>query len=134
PAYSLTDAIEEEIRSLVKDDVLEKVESSDWATPIVVVPKSNNRVRICGDFKVTVNKNIRVDRHPMPRVEDIFNKLQGGLTFTTIDIRQAYLNIVMAEEDREMLTVSTHIGLYRFKRLPYGISSAPAIWQRTIEN
>src|SRR5690606_34664233 len=88
PAYSLTDAIEEEIRSLVKDDVLEKVESSDWATPIVVVPKSNNRVRICGDFKVTVNKNIRVDRHPMPRVEDIFNKLQGGLTFTTIDIRQ----------------------------------------------
>jgi hypothetical protein len=134
PPYALMDPIEQELNSLVRDDIIEKVDASEWATPIVVIPKAKNRVRICGDFKATVNRFLRVDQHPMPRMDEIFFRLRGGVEYTVLDIHQAYLHIVVAPEDREMLTITTHLGLYRYKRLAYGLASAPAIWQRTIES
>ncbi|XP_053388445.1 uncharacterized protein K02A2.6-like [Mercenaria mercenaria] len=66
--------IEEELDRLVKDGVLEKVDTSEWATPIVPVPKKEG-IRICGDFKVTINPLFEVDQHPLPKIEDIFASL-----------------------------------------------------------
>ena len=133
PPVALINAIEKELDKLVSNGVIEKVERSDWATPIVSIPKANGSVRICGDFKATVNRYLQVEQHPLPNIRNIFDKLKGN-EFTVLDIRQAYLHIPINQNDRELLTISTHRGLYRFTRLPYGISSAPAIWQRTIES
>lgn len=132
--FRLLPLVEQEIQTLVKDGILEKVNTSRWATPIVPVLKENNRVRICGDFSVTINPNLLIDEHPLPTIDELFASMAGGIKFTKIDLHQAYLQLEIREEDRELLTLSTHKGLYWSTRLMYGIASAPAIWQREIEN
>ena len=76
--YALRSRIEEELDRLEREGILEKVTHSEWATPIVAVPKPNGRVRLCGDFEVTVNQSLSVDQYPLPRVEDLFATLAGG--------------------------------------------------------
>nr|XP_029719642.1 uncharacterized protein K02A2.6-like [Aedes albopictus] len=131
--FSLRGAVEQELEKLVKDGVLEKVNHSAWATPVVPVMKANNRVRLCGDYKITVNLNLVVDEHPLPTMEELFANVAGGDKFSKIDLTQAYLRLEVEEEDREVLTLITHKGLYRPTRLMYGVASAPAIWQRLME-
>ncbi|XP_058128391.1 uncharacterized protein K02A2.6-like [Anopheles ziemanni] len=131
--FNMIKMVEDELEKLVQEGVLSKVDSSSWATPIVPIRKAHNRVRICGDYKQTVNPNLVVDRHPLPTIDELFASLAGGKKFSKIDLVQAYLQLEVAPEDREILTLSTHRGLYRPNRLMYGIASAPAIWQRQIE-
>ena len=65
---------------------IEKVKYSDWATPIVPVPKPNGTVQVCGDFKITVNPMLHVDQHPIPKAEDLFATLAGGKKFSKLDL------------------------------------------------
>ncbi|XP_058828320.1 uncharacterized protein K02A2.6-like [Topomyia yanbarensis] len=131
--FSLRAVVENELDKLVNNGILVKVNHSAWATPIVPVPKANNKVRLCGDYKVTVNPNLVVDGHPLPTIEELFANVAGGEKFTKIDLTQAYLQLEVEEGDREVLTLNTHKGLYQPTRLMYGIASAPAIWQRLME-
>ena len=125
--------VEVELKRLEKEGILRKVKFSDWATPIVPVAKSNGTVRICGDYKTTVNPQLQTEEYPLPRIDDIFAKLAGGQKFTKIDLRQAYHQMEVEEESQEYLTINTHQGLYRYNRLVFGITSAPAIWQRSMD-
>ena len=70
----------------------------------------------------------------MPKAEDLFSTLAGGISFTKLDLSHAYQQIVLDEAARELVTVNTHRGLYRYTRLPFGVSSAPSLFQRTMEN
>ncbi|GFW04090.1 uncharacterized protein K02A2.6 [Trichonephila clavipes] len=118
---------------LVAEDIIEPVTYSDWATPIVPVIKQNGNLRICGDYKVTINPGLKIEQYPLPRIEDIFAELSGGEFFTKIDLSEAYLQMLVDEQDRHLLTINTHKGLFRYKRRNYGIALAPAVWQRAIE-
>ena len=131
--YALRPMVEEELQKLEKEGILSKVDWSEWATPLVAIPKSAGGVRICGDFKVTINPVLKVDQYPLPRIEDIFSNLAGGERFTKLDLRQAYLQMEVSDESKQYLTVNTHKGLYQWNRLMFGVASAPAIWQRTID-
>ena len=131
--YSLGPKVEEELKRLESEGILSKVEWSDWATPIVPVPKQDGSVRICGDFKGTINPALQAEQYPLPRIEDIFANLAGGKKFSKIDLRQAYHQIELEEESRKYLTINTSMGLFQYNRLVFGITSAPAIWQRTID-
>nr|CAI5855960.1 unnamed protein product [Callosobruchus analis] len=131
--FALQPLVEEEIDNLVSQGVLEKVDMSEWATPIVPVVKSNGKVRLCGDFKVTLNPEILVDDHPLPTIDEIFAKMAGGVKFSKIDLSKAYLHLEVKQEHRHLLTLNTYKGLYRSTRLMFGIASAPAIWQRIME-
>ena len=71
-------AIDKEIDHLVNAGILEKVDYSEWAAPIVVVPKKDGNFRICGDYKVTINPVLEVDQHPLPLPEEIFASLSVG--------------------------------------------------------
>ena len=95
------------------------------------VAKKNGQIRLCGVFKVTLNPQLVVDQYPLPRIEDILASLSEGEKVTKLHLRQAYLHMEMSEESRKYLTI--HKGLYQFKRLVFGVASAPAIWQRTME-
>ena len=90
-------------------------------------------VRLCGDYKVTINPVIREDKFPLPRVEDIFAKMAGGKRFRKIDLKNAYLQMEVEETSKQYLTINTHKGLFQYNRLPFGIKTAPSIWQRAIE-
>ena len=131
--YSLRPKVEEELKRLESEGILSKVEWSDWATPIVSVPKQDGSVRICGDFKGTINPALQAEQYPLPRIEDIFANLAGGKKFSKIDLRQAYRRIGLEEESRKYLTINTSMGLFQYNRLVFGITSAPAIWQHTMD-
>jgi DNA-binding phage protein len=96
--------------------------------------KSNKTVHICGDFKLTVNKLSKLDRYPIPRIVDLFSKSAGGKLFSKLDLSQAYLQVCLEEEAKKFIVVNAHKGLYRYNQLPYGISSSPGIFQRTMES
>lgn len=130
---ALKEKVKAEIDRLVDQQVLTPVNTSNWATPLVIVKKRDGRVRICGDFKSTVNPQLRVDQFPIPKAEELFQSLAGGQKFSKVDLRDAYLQIPLDEESAELLVINTPFGLFRYNRLPFGIASAAAIFQRCLQ-
>ena len=126
--------IEEKHNRLSSLGILQPVQISDWATQIVRVLKSDKSARICGDFKVTVNPASRLDRYPIPRIEDVFVTIGGATTFTMLDMSQAYQEIELEDSSKQYTDINTHQGLFQYNRLPFGISSAPAIFQRVMDS
>ena len=131
--FALKGAIEQELASLEEKGILKKVNHSEWAAPIVPVPKKDGNVRICGDYKVTVNPNLHVDQYPLPRPEDLFATLANGKSFSKLDLSQAYQQMMLSEESTKYLTINTHQGLYQYLRLPFGVASAPAMFQKAMD-
>ncbi|XP_033758151.1 uncharacterized protein K02A2.6-like [Pecten maximus] len=130
--YAIKPKVEDELDRLVGVGVLTKVNYSEWGTPIVPVMKKDGSVRLCGDFKVTLNPVLEVDQYPLPRTADIFASL-AGQKFSKLDLQHAYLQMEVEESSRDLLTINTEKGLYRFNRLVYGVASAPAMWQRAMD-
>jgi len=131
--FRIAEKVEKELERMVDMGIIEKVDSSRWATPIVPVLKKDGGIRICGDFSVTLNPALVVDEHPLPTIEELFASMSGGTIFSKIDLQQAYLQLAVAEEDRELLTLSTYKGLFRCNRLMYGVHfrqlSGNALWK-----
>ncbi|KAK3793079.1 hypothetical protein RRG08_038584 [Elysia crispata] len=76
---------------------------------------------------------MKVDQYPLPTVQDLFATLPNGKKFTKLDLTQAYHQLSMEEDSKPYVTISTHIGLFRYNRMPYGIASGPAIFQKNME-
>lgn len=132
--YALRDQLTQELDRLEAEGTIEKVQFSDWAAPIVTIVKPDKTLRICGDYKVTVNGASKLDNYPIPKTDDVLAELGGGKFFSKLDLTQAYQQLELDEASKEFTTINTHQGLYRYNRLPYGVSSAPGIFQRTMEN
>ena len=131
--YAIKPKVEEEIERLLKLGHLEKVEASDWATPIVPVLKGNGNVRICGDFKITLNPHLVVMKRTFLRIDDIFRVLQNGLLFSQLDLPHAYMQVQVEKESREFLTVTTHVGLFRYTKMTEGTTVAPGEFQQIMD-
>ena len=125
--------VEMELERLQAEGVIRPVEFAEWAAPIVPVLKASGAVRICGDYKVTVNQAVKVDKYPIPNIDDLFIRVAGGQLFTTFDLSNAYQQVVLDEASRKLTTINTSKGLFEYERLPYGISSGPGIYQRIME-
>ena len=134
PPYALREKIEHELKRLENNNIITKVEHSNWATPIVPVLKKDGSVRICGDYKVTINKVVEQARHPIPSVEDIAFKLATGEKFTELDFSHAYTQLSLDEDSKKLTTINTHKGLYQYERLCFGISSSPSIFQSVMDS
>ena len=131
--FAYLSGVKEELDRQVNIGILEKVDTSSWAAPIVPVKKPNGRIRICGDFKVTINPQICIDQHPIPTVDELLAKLQNGQKFTKLDLSDAYLQLELDEPSKPLVVINTPFGLFRYNRMPFGIANAPAIFQRTID-
>ena len=117
------------------DGILRPVQFSEWAAPIVPALKSDKTsVRICGDFKQTVNRVAKLDRYPIPKMEDLFSSLAGGKSYSKIDLSQAYQQLRLDDKSMKYVVINTHKGLFKYTHLPFGISSAPGIFQRVMES
>lgn len=132
--YALKEKIEIELKRLVDQGIYEPITSSQWAAPIVPVVKPDGSIRICGDYKQTVNQVADCDKYPIPKTEDIFATLNGGEKFTKLDLSQAYQQLVLNPDSRNLLTINTHKGLFRPTRLQFGVHSASGIFQRELES
>ncbi|GFT98764.1 uncharacterized protein K02A2.6 [Trichonephila clavipes] len=131
--FALKGRVENEIDRLEKEGIIEKVDSSEWATPVVPVVKSDGSIRLCADYSVTLNPNLIVPQHPSPRLDEIFGSLNGGKQFTKLDFKHVYLQMKVHPDSQKLMTINTHKGLYICKRLMYGLNGAPAIWQRYVD-
>lgn len=87
---------------------------SDWAAPIVPVLKADKKsIRICGYFKLTVKKASKFDRYPIPRIDDLFAKLSGGVLLSKLGLSQAYQQLELVEESKQFTVINTHRGFFR---------------------
>ena len=132
--FALRKKVDEELERLQTLGVIYPVQFSDWAAPIVPVLKGDGRVRICGDYKVTINSAAKQDKYPLPRIDELFASLAGGKSFSKLDLSHAYLQVQLDEPSQKHVTINTQKGLFRYSRLPFGVSSAPSIFQRVMEN
>ena len=131
--HALREKVENEFSRLEADGIIEPVQFSKWAAPVVPVLKQDGSIRICGDYKLTINKAAKLDPYPLPKIEDLFARLAGGKKFSKLDIAHAYQQIPLDEDSKHSVTINTHKGLYKYNRLSFGVHSAPAIFQRAME-
>ena len=131
--FAIKDKLEIALNELVKSGHFVPVTHSEYASPIVPVIKDDGTVRVCGDYKTTVNPNLDTAIYPLPTMEDCLSELVGGDLFTKLDIKQAFNTMKLRPVDQKLATVNTHKGLFAPTRLPYGISSATAIFQRKMD-
>ena len=133
--FHLRKQVSARIDELKKLDIIEPATGpTTWVSPIVAAPKPHNssEVRVCGDYRQP-NLAITRERHPIPTVEELMEDMTGASVFSKIDLRAGYHQIELAEESRDVTTFCTHDGLYRYKRLPFGISSASEVFQNAIQ-
>ena len=131
--YAMKPKVDAELERLISEGIIEPISHSDWAAPIVPVLKPNKTIRICGDYRLTVNRVIKLDNYPLPKHEELLSSLAGGKYFAKLDLTQAYAQLVIDEESQKYTVINTHRGLFKYTRLSFGVASAPGIFQRTME-
>ena len=120
--------------------IITSVRHSEWAVPIIPIMKQDGSIRLCGNYKVTVNRVLTLDNYPLPQIEDILAALQGGKLFSKLvtvdmlDLSQVYQQLLLDPDSKKFTTINTHKGLFQFSCLPFGISTAPSIFQLLMEN
>jgi hypothetical protein len=133
--YGLRESVKRELDSLVQNDILVPVSSSCWATPIVTPLKRDGCTpRICGDYRITLNKCLLQQSCTTLEPEDIMNRLSNSSFFSKIDLKNAFLQIPLDESSSCLTTITTPWGLYRYKFLPFGLSVSPSIFQHAIDS
>ena len=125
--------VKEELQNMERVGIIKKVdEPTDWCAPIVPVIKPSGGVRICTDFK-KLNAAVKRERYMLPAVEDVLHKLKGSAIFSKLDARSGFFQVPLDEGSAKLTTFITPEGRYYYQRLPQGISSAPEIFQKTME-
>ncbi|CAK1591611.1 unnamed protein product [Parnassius mnemosyne] len=111
--YALRERVDAQLDAMLRDGIIESVDCSDWASPIVPVNKADGYLRICADFKATLNPVLQIDRYPLPRIDDLMVKLSGACYYSKIDLSQAY-NQIELDDTKKYTVINTHRGLYSF--------------------
>ena len=78
--------------------------------------KSDNSIRQCGDYKITINQASKPDAYPIPRIDDLYATLGGGKTYTKLDMSNAYQQLVLDQPSHQYTTIHTHRGLFQYSR------------------
>ena len=126
----LRDILKVTLEYLVKQDIIAPVtEPTPWISSIVVVPKKNGALRICLDPKVLNNAILR-EHYPLPTIEDIATRLHRAKVFTILDESKVFWHVLLDEPSSFLTTFHTTFRRYRWKRMPFGISCAPKVFQR----
>lgn len=129
----LMEKVKNELRKMQETGIIDEItEPTDWCSPMVPVLKPSGDIRICVDLK-KLNNQVRRERYVIPTVEDVFHKLKGSRIFSKLDCRSGFYQLPLEKESAKLTTFITPFGRYHFNRLPFGISSAPEIFQRTME-
>ena len=124
-------AEQDEVDRMLRAGVIEPAQS-EWASPVVLVPKPDGSLRFCIDYR-RVNAITVRDTYPLPRMDECIDSLGDASVFTTLDCNSGYWQIPVAPQDRDKTTFTCHAGTYRYRRMPLGLTNAPATFQRTLD-
>jgi hypothetical protein len=128
---ALHDEVSAELQQMIKLDLIEKIDASQWVSNVVPIRKKDKKLRVCIDL-TNVNKAIIPDTYPLPTQDELTSQLAGATVFSKIDLRWGYLQIKLAEDSRHLTAFITHDGVYQFKRLCFGLCSGPSAFQKII--
>ncbi len=124
-------AIEEEVQEMLRLGVIEP-SRSPWSSPIVMVPKPDGTLRFCNDFR-RLNEVSEFDGYPMPRVDELLDRLGGTRYISTLDLTKGYWQVPLTEEAKPKTAFSTPSGHWQYRVLPFGLHGAPATFQRMMD-
>jgi len=131
---ALLEPVKVELEKMIKQDIIEEVTGpSEWCAPTVIAYKRGKALRICADLR---KLNESVIRHPiqMPTLNELSAKVKGSSVFSVLDCQNSYWQVPIDKESQHLLTFSTPVGRFRYKRLCFGLSSAPEIYQRMMSD
>ena len=120
--------VREHIEELRANGIIKPSQSS-FASPIVIVRKKDGRIRLCVDYRQLNARTVR-DAHPLPRIDESLDALGNAKYFSCLDLTSGYLQVPMAEQDRQKTAFTTPMGLFEYTRMPFGLTNAPATFQR----
>ncbi|XP_047997557.1 uncharacterized protein LOC125235150 [Leguminivora glycinivorella] len=123
--------LKEELQKMLEEKVIEPCYSA-WAAPVVMVPKKDGSTRVCVDYR-RLNAITVPDTYPIPRIDDLLHAAKPTAYMTTLDLRAGYWQVKVRDEDQDKTAFITPFGIYRFKRMPFGLRNAPATFQRLID-
>ena len=128
--YSMEYKANLELERMVKQGAIKPIQYYDYASPIVNVLKPDGSVRLCADFKQTLNTFAPMDSYPVPDVYELYNKLTDRKIYTKLDFSQAYQQI---DEDSKLLTtINTTNGPYIYNILPYDVNCALGVFKKSL--
>lgn len=133
----INDEINKQVSKMLENNIVQE-SYSPWSAPVHLVPKkldasNEKKYRLVIDYR-KLNEMTIDDKYPLPNITELFDKLGRSCYFTTLDLASGYHQIEVAEEDRQKTAFSTNAGHYEFSRMPFGLKTAPATFQRTIDN
>ena len=117
-----------ELDRLVKLGVLKKVNRSEWGAPTFVIPKKDVSVRFISDFRL-LNKCIQRQPYPIPKIQHLLQNLEGFKYGTALDLNMGYYHLELSAKSKELCTITTQWGKYKYQRLPMGLCNSPDIFQ-----
>jgi Reverse transcriptase (RNA-dependent DNA polymerase) len=106
--------------------------TSEWASPVVLVPKPDGSMRFCIDYRRLNTVTVRYS-YPLPRMDECIDSLGDARVFCTLDCNSGYWKIPVSPHDKEKTTFTSHEGLFKFLRMPFGLRNTPATFQRFVD-
>ena len=131
--FALREKVAGKVDELLDTGIIEPVQGpTPWVSPIVVAPKPNGDIRLCIDMR-RVNEAVIRERYPFLTVDEALQQLNGATTFSKLDLRAGFHQIELDEESRNLTVFATPSGLFRYRRMMFGLSSAPEQYQHIIQ-
>ena len=122
---------EEEIEKMLKENVITP-STSPWSSPVCMVTKKDGTIRFCIDYR-KLNGLTKKNSYPLPRVDETIDSLGGNEWFCSIDLQSGYWQVGMSDDDKEKTAFSSHLGLYQYNVMPFGLCNAPATFEAMME-
>ena len=117
---ALQDEVSAELKRLQAQGIIEPIDSSLWISNLVVVRKKAGSIQLCVDLR-EVNKAVIPDKYPLPTDDELASQFHRSKVFSKLDLSQGYLQIPLTEKGRNITAFVSHDGIFRFKRMPFGL-------------